>query len=268
MASVYSLVKAIAVTQGYHSILFLFGHRTMDQFQESPEHAARRTAVRNIWKSVLGLNHVTFQPMENNIPDPDPELLEIEFPPYDPQDDFPEETVYWAEGVSRYVEEYIHGIIVIGLTDDRDLPSDPSSEELWNVVGADIRWFSTAISHIPNQPSFKCMMASNIDGDGRPTRWELECICKSMEKLLNRRVHAKHLVTPVMILSYMGPRQVRILLAHFDGTDLVIRKSQFYDLWTENVEALRLLVRRWCASESGDTFHRPSLGHDRAHGWH
>ncbi|PYI12397.1 hypothetical protein BO78DRAFT_434808 [Aspergillus sclerotiicarbonarius CBS 121057] len=255
----------------------------MARSRESPQHAARRTAVRNIWKSVRGLESVQcedpdlerlhiqvlpmildadgmscfepcyFKPMENNIPDPDPELLEMEFPPYEPQDDFTVETVYWGESVSNYVEEYIQSVIVIGLTDDRDLPSDPSDEELWDVVGADIRWLSTAISHIPNQPYFKCMMASNIDGDDRLTRWELECICKSMEKLLNRRIYAKHLVTPVMILSYMGPRQVRILLAHFDGTNLVIRKSQFYDLRTEDVEVLRLLVRWWCASESGDT---------------
>ncbi|PWY95110.1 hypothetical protein BO94DRAFT_606270 [Aspergillus sclerotioniger CBS 115572] len=264
----------------------------MVQYRESPKHAARRTAVRNIWKGVRGLETVQcedqdleriqvqvlpmtldvdgmpcfepcyFKPMKNNFPDPDPELLEMDFPPYDPQDDFTVETVYWAEGVANYVEEYIQSVIFTGLTEDSifsessnssKLPSDPSDEELWDVVGADIRWLSTATSHSPKQPYFKCMMASNIDGNDRLTRWELECICKSMEKLLNLRIYAKHLVTPVMILSYMGPRQVRILLAHFDGTNMVIRKSQFYDMRTEDVEALRLLVRWWCSSESGDT---------------
>lgn len=52
------------------------------------------------------------------------------------------------------------------------------------------------------------------------------------------------------MLSCMGSKHARILVAHHDG---VIRRSGLYDLSWKNVEALRLFVRWWCSDPVGET---------------
>jgi len=41
-------------------------------------------------------------------------------------------------------------------------------------------------------------------------------------------------------------------MAHHDGTDLVVRRSELFDLSWKNVDVLRLFLRWWCSDGVGD----------------
>lgn len=138
-------------------------------------------------------------------------------------------------------------------------------------------WRTTDVTFTPGYPHYKCLMLNNVDGDDRLTRGELLCICRIMVRRLNVASYIDHMIVPVshnrleqsskytrrradasmlmqvMLLSFMGPRHGRILQAHYDGTNLVVRKSKLFDLRSKDVDALKLFARWWCASPVGDT---------------
>jgi hypothetical protein len=47
----------------------------------------------------------------------------------------------------------------------------------------------------------------------------------------------------VFIYSMSGGRQARIIQAHFDGHDLILRKTDYLDFETENMENIKLYLR-------------------------
>lgn len=57
----------------------------------------------------------------------------------------------------------------------------------------------------------------------------------------------------VILLSFVGPRHGRILQTHYDGINLVLRKSKLFDLRSKDFDALKLFARWWCASPVGHT---------------
>lgn len=51
-----------------------------------------------------------------------------------------------------------------------------------------------------------------------------------------------------MLFSFMGEKQGRILLAHFDGKKLIVRMSELYRFLVEDHDSL-FLFTRYLASE-------------------
>ncbi|KAJ5463091.1 hypothetical protein N7475_008035 [Penicillium sp. IBT 31633x] len=68
------------------------------------------------------------------------------------------------------------------------------------------QWRTTGSGDVSDGPRRKCIIMSNVDGDDRVLRGEL-----------------------VMIFSFMGPHHGRVLIAHYDGTKLIVRKSELLD---------------------------------------
>ncbi|KAL2215051.1 hypothetical protein M432DRAFT_643017 [Thermoascus aurantiacus ATCC 26904] len=63
-------------------------------------------------------------------------------------------------------------------------------------------------------------------------------------RLVSFSSHKRHRVIPVMVQSFMGPQHGRILQAHFDGRNLVIRKSQLYDLTKKDDAVIDLFLQQ------------------------
>lgn len=57
----------------------------------------------------------------------------------------------------------------------------------------------------------------------------------------------------VLMFSMMGPRHLRILQAHWSGIQMVIQKSELYDLRHEDEDVLKLLSRWFLSRPIGET---------------
>ncbi|KAH8427953.1 uncharacterized protein LDX57_005659 [Aspergillus melleus] len=94
----------------------------------------------------------------------------------------------------------------------------------------------------------------HVNGDDdQITRGEILSICRIMIRCLRAKSYLAYKVIPVLLISFMGPRHARILLAHHNGTDLVVRQSKLLDFREKNVPAFKILLRWWCSSGTGDT---------------
>lgn len=52
----------------------------------------------------------------------------------------------------------------------------------------------------------------------------------------------------------MGPRQARVLQAHYNGRELVVHKTKLFDFTKKKDNDALLLLSRWAASSAvGDT---------------
>ncbi|RJE24325.1 hypothetical protein PHISCL_03330 [Aspergillus sclerotialis] len=126
----------------------------------------------------------------------------------------------------------------------------PANSGEWFAVGA-------ALLHggDPQYPHFMVKMLSGVNGeDDKMTRGELLCIIRIMERLLGAVKFIGHLITPVLVLSFMGHRQARVLQAHYNGDELVIHKTQLFDFTKKKDNDALLLLSRWAASSAvGDT---------------
>lgn len=91
---------------------------------------------------------------------------------------------------------------------------------------------------------------SSAKGLSSPSYHSGECL----HSFILLPLHFDQLTPPkVLILSFVGPRHARILLAHHDGTNLVIRQSKRFALWEKDIPNLKVLLRWWCSSGIGDT---------------
>lgn len=131
-------------------------------------------------------------------------------------------------------------------------------------------------------PHMKCMMESELDGDDRLLRGELVAIIRTMATRLRTRSLRPHVMAPVnpslslspksaptwhavaealliqainqvMMYSFMGPQQLRVLEAYFNGKNLVVRKTKLYDMAHGNTATIDLLCRWWIGFAVGDT---------------
>ncbi|KAL4958566.1 hypothetical protein BDW69DRAFT_179564 [Aspergillus filifer] len=100
-------------------------------------------------------------------------------------------------------------------------------------------------------PHFKAVMYSAISGSEECLlRGEVLTILGIMMERLQLESLRKHLIIPVMLFSFMGPRHGRILLAYSDGRQLIIRKSPLYQ-FTSRDEGSMELFARYQAAEIG-----------------
>ncbi|GES66236.1 hypothetical protein ATEIFO6365_0013020400 [Aspergillus terreus] len=258
----------------------------MSAAQEQPEHKALRHAVRNIESSLLKIPSMQytledlsglpirclpmplsnegypqfkpcfFEPFKTISQDP-----EAGYPAWELPEGWPEDSISpmdRADSILIYLDEYIGSVICNSASNPKDSPAYwhmPSSSDryptLWEHNELS-RWVATFTSDYNAGPHFKCMMISDVHGDDRLTRSELLCACRIMIMFLSSRRWMNHMVTPVMLLSFMGGYG-RILLVHHDGSQLIVRKSKLFDFREKNTPALKLFLRWWCSSHVGDT---------------
>ncbi|OGM39297.1 hypothetical protein ABOM_011967 [Aspergillus bombycis] len=102
-------------------------------------------------------------------------------------------------------------------------------------------------------PHMKCLMESEVAGDDRLLRGELIAIVKIMTARLNTKSLRTHTVAPVLLYSIMGPEQIRVLEAYFNGKNLIIRKTKLYDMKQEDMATVDLLTRWWLGFAVGET---------------
>ncbi|PYH92226.1 hypothetical protein BO71DRAFT_442619 [Aspergillus ellipticus CBS 707.79] len=199
-----------------------------------------------------------FEPYREPFQDPDPKE---NYPSYGVIEDWELSPMDWARDVYSYLDRYIADVtlndtkLFFGQHSPKDLPT--RTGPLWEYETCrDYRfaWRDTAGCSVPDGPQYKCMMLDDVDTDDACiTRGELLCICRLMIKSLSVCAYVDHMIAPIMLLSFLGPRHARILLAHYDGKKLIIRKSELFDCRKKNIPAFRVLLRWWCSSAAGDT---------------
>ncbi|PYI05845.1 hypothetical protein BO78DRAFT_419168 [Aspergillus sclerotiicarbonarius CBS 121057] len=190
-----------------------------------------------------------FEPYRDTLPQPDPEE---DYPPFDENGGVFCTPIAWAQDIYQYLRTYLVDIAGQGNSKAHIQLMQPGNFDykLWE-HNHHFNWRATAVSKAPGGPWLKCMMLNNVKGSDDLTRGELLSICRIMVKGLEK--YENHVVAPVMLLSFMGPRHGRVLLAHHDGTKLVIYKTQLFDFRSRNVPAFRILARWWCSRGVGDT---------------
>lgn len=228
----------------------------------------RVEAIRKIEMSVLreNLPHPSVKIVSMNLEDDDQSQLEPSFfKPYSgflPEPDSDKryssfkgvegpfcKPLDWAQTINEYFQAYLTTV-----KRETDLPIrlyQPGNfgRNLWE-RSHNSNWHISAFDYVPKEHLFKCMMLNNVIGTDTITREELLCICRIMIKVLQ---HYKNHVAPVMIISFMGERHGRILVAHHNGVSLVIGQSQLFDFRHKNIDALKILARWWCSSSVGKT---------------
>ncbi|KKK27385.1 hypothetical protein ARAM_002292 [Aspergillus rambellii] len=111
-------------------------------------------------------------------------------------------------------------------------------------------------------PHMKAMVISNTIGDNRLLRGELLAITDIMSTRLRTIELRPHIVAPILIFSIIGVRHARVLEAHFNGKDLIVRCSKLYDFSssTPDLKPIRLLARYWLGSPCGETTWEEIMG--------
>ncbi|PGH02102.1 hypothetical protein AJ79_07739 [Helicocarpus griseus UAMH5409] len=223
---------------------------------EPPEHRARRLDIAWIEMSLLRL-----EPLQHDIKD----LERLQYPTYGPEDEGDDNAMDTAEVVQEYMREYFDCVFYVNARDNGldctpyltlNCPHDKFRRRplIENKEKGRINWYVSAMSEIPEVPHLKCMVLENVNGnENLLNRGALLCICQVMLKVYGSSAYVKNVVMPMVIISLMGVSHGRILLAHHDGSNLVIRKTELFDLRYKNIPALRTMLRWWGSDATGNT---------------
>ncbi|RDH37516.1 hypothetical protein BDQ94DRAFT_136569 [Aspergillus welwitschiae] len=249
---------------------------------ESKEHQARRHAIKAVAQTISNrpenryqhkdLDHLPIQilpmplsaegdplfdseyfwPYQKSLPNPDEE---IEFSPSSPKEAL--DPMDEAHILSYYFGHYITDATLIHKVDWQHNPRQPI-EFPCSLCELDIEnpfdWCVGGITGIPGGPRMKCYLLESVNADDEQiTRGEILCMCQIMITCLRSKKYRAHQVSPVLLISFVGPRHARILLGHHDGTNLVIRQSKRFAFWEQNIPDWKILLRWWCSSAVGDT---------------
>ncbi|OJJ87908.1 uncharacterized protein ASPGLDRAFT_42974 [Aspergillus glaucus CBS 516.65] len=64
----------------------------------------------------------------------------------------------------------------------------------------------------------------------------------------------QHTIYTILLISFMGPRHARMPQAHYDGSNVIIYKTELYDFTKDRSVKALTLFSRWAASSGvGDT---------------
>ncbi|RAH63273.1 hypothetical protein BO85DRAFT_465176 [Aspergillus piperis CBS 112811] len=220
---------------------------------ESNDHQVRRHAIKTVARAIcerrenryqhkdLDNLHIEILPMPLSA-DGGP-LFEPEFFwPYDKSLPDPDEEI--AHILSDYFGEYISCATLFHKFDWQHNPRQPSDFpcSLCELdIDNPIEWCVGGITGIPGGPRMKCFLLESVNADDEQiTRGEILCMCRIMITCLRSRKYSANKVSPVLLISFVGPRHARILLGHHDGSNL-------------NIPELKILLRWWCSSAVGDT---------------
>ncbi|OJJ69021.1 hypothetical protein ASPBRDRAFT_77323 [Aspergillus brasiliensis CBS 101740] len=193
-----------------------------------------------------------FCPYKRPIPEP---KEEIDFSPSSPKEvmDPLDETMV----LSDYFHYYLSSLIIFEGIEWQHSPRQTVDFPciLFEIyLEKSLDWRVDGITEIPGGPRMKCTLVESVNADDdQITRGEIISMCRIMITCLGPRVYRAHQVSPVLLISFVGPRHARILLGHHDGTNLVIRQSKRFAFWERNVHDLEILLRWWCSSGVGDT---------------
>ncbi|KAF9891859.1 hypothetical protein FE257_003344 [Aspergillus nanangensis] len=144
----------------------------------------------------------------------------------------------------------------------------PFCKRLQSIVdpNADSFWCPENHWTLPgDHPHIKISLYHSMVGiPGLMTRGELLTILAVMISRLERDHRRRHLIVPVMLFSFMGPRHGRILLAHFNGSKLIVRMTRMYRflLGEHQFEENLFLFTRYLASATNprdDTTRLPTM---------
>ncbi|KAJ5092597.1 hypothetical protein NUU61_007467 [Penicillium alfredii] len=98
-------------------------------------------------------------------------------------------------------------------------------------------------------PHIKMCMYHGTDGDpSRVFRGELFSMIAIRLQRLQLEELKKHLIIPVMLISFVGEEHDRILLTHFNGEKLIIHMSPLDRFRVEDEDSM-LLFTRYLASD-------------------
>ncbi|PLB55281.1 hypothetical protein P170DRAFT_461193 [Aspergillus steynii IBT 23096] len=241
-------VRAVKETISHQKDLLIYEHKDLDQHAPIQVLPMPLTSDGDPkFKSEF------FDPFRKPLPDPDEDIQFCPASPKEPDDAMSEGLV-----VGNYFKSYIWDGIYRGKADKHNNPMQPIDFprcSLWEFEFEDsIDWRSGGIADSPDGPWIKCIFYDSVNpNDHQITRGEILCICRIMTTCLSRQAYSAHYIIPVLLLSFVGPRHARILLAHHDGTNLVIRQSDRFALWEKDIPKLKVLLRWWCSSGIGDT---------------
>ncbi|KAE8148031.1 hypothetical protein BDV25DRAFT_23317 [Aspergillus avenaceus] len=188
-----------------------------------------------------------FEPYRGFLPEPDAEET---YPPFTGVEGPFCKPLDWAQDINDYFQTYLATVQQETKLPIRLYQPGRFGHNLWE-RSPNSNWHISAFDYITDEPRFKCMMLNDVIGCDTVTREELLCICRIMVKVL--RYYKNHLVAPVMVLSFMGPRHGRILVAHHNGDSLVIGKSELFDFQHKNIDAFKTFAQWWCSSGVGNT---------------
>ncbi|KAB8253983.1 hypothetical protein BDV32DRAFT_157361 [Aspergillus pseudonomiae] len=88
-------------------------------------------------------------------------------------------------------------------------------------------------------PHLKAMVYNNLDrADGIILRGEVTIALRLIIAQMRRDRFIEHMTSPVLF-SFMGPQQVRLVEAYFNGSSVVVRPSRLFDLRTKNEAVLK-----------------------------
>ncbi|OJZ86007.1 hypothetical protein ASPFODRAFT_219221 [Aspergillus luchuensis CBS 106.47] len=249
---------------------------------ESKEHQARRNTIKEIARAISERRENRYQhkdvhdlpiqilpmplsadgdplfeseffwPYKKPLPNPDEEM---EFSPSSPEE--ATDPMDEAHILSYYFGHYITSAIRLGSDNWYHSPRQPIDFPC-SLCELDtenpFEWCAGGITGIPGGPRMKCLLLESVDAnDDQITRGEILCMCRIMITCLRSRKYRAHQVSPVLLISFVGPRHARILLGHHDGTNLVIRQSKRFAFWEQNIPEMKILLRWWCSSAVGDT---------------
>ncbi|KAL1961045.1 hypothetical protein VTO42DRAFT_4933 [Malbranchea cinnamomea] len=100
-------------------------------------------------------------------------------------------------------------------------------------------------------PHMKLLMSSHIVGnEDRFFRGELLAIINVMVARIKARQIRPHIIAPILLFSIVGLHHVRVLEAHFNGKQLVVRVTKLYNMEKKDTELLRLLSSWWLGHPS------------------
>ncbi|KAE8153236.1 hypothetical protein BDV25DRAFT_38974 [Aspergillus avenaceus] len=105
-------------------------------------------------------------------------------------------------------------------------------------------------------PHVMIKLFHTVDADDRLLRGEVRCILEAMRYRLTLPKLKDHCIIPVQVIS-IAHKHGRILQAHWNGQDVIIRQSPLYDLNTTDMAIYDTFVRYMANKPIGDTVSIP-----------
>ncbi|RAL00862.1 uncharacterized protein BO80DRAFT_407256 [Aspergillus ibericus CBS 121593] len=103
-------------------------------------------------------------------------------------------------------------------------------------------------------PHVKAMIYNNLDGtDGQLLRGEIIMVLRIIHAQARRARLLEHTIIPVLLFSFMGPQHARIIEAYFDGSSLVMRPTQLFDLRNKDQALIKSFGQWWLGGLTGQT---------------
>ncbi|RAH85516.1 hypothetical protein BO86DRAFT_159337 [Aspergillus japonicus CBS 114.51] len=155
----------------------------------------------------------------------------------------------WTEGSAKTFEGGIIRSRYMDFSASADPDTGPGAAH-----AADFK-FEEAWCARKGNPHVSLIVTHKVAPEERLLRTEVLALVGIMRTRLSRAALKEHTIIPINMISCMRQRQARILQAHFNGEDLVIRKSHLYDFSTRELREknIPLFLLYMASRPIGDT---------------